>query len=142
MATKLLTTFNALYPVFNNGFPYDSLTPYLHNQCVVKKVDDADSISGIANLIYYLNGTQGPSNPKFQPTNSYEWPPNSDNAPAQVHGIVYGPGTYWDATKMYTDRFGNQHGATQGYGVNYAFCFLRSSGNDPWLLISAVAQKS
>ena len=51
--------------LFNAG-NYDEFGKFFDVDAVMKRVDDPGSISGIGNLMAYLNTHQKPQNPQFE----------------------------------------------------------------------------
>jgi hypothetical protein len=120
-ATDLEKAFWKAVKLFN-ATQYDELGGMCDLDVIMKKVDDPGSITGIGNLIVYLNTQQKPQRPQFEKVQidqKIEKPGN---------GIVIGKGEYLDKS---TDK--------HTIPVHFEFVFNREDEDDDWSLINAFA---
>ncbi|MFZ2059471.1 MAG: hypothetical protein WAU82_00525 [Candidatus Binatus sp.] len=122
MATDLKKAFEQVSTLFNQG-KYDELGQFFDVDAIMKRVDDPGSISGIGNLIAYLNTHQKPQNPQFENIEI-----SSQKEPDATQGIVSGKAEYRD-TKSDKNTI----------PVHFTFVFTREDAKSDWLLINAFA---
>jgi hypothetical protein len=117
-ATKLQQIFEDSYKLWNEG-RYDDLAKRFDVDIIMKRLDDPGSVSGIGNVLVYLNKNQAPKRPQFKP-DTVEDPIISDTV-AQISG-----------TARYLDKMG-----ANPIPVRFTFTFTRADEDEDWLMINA-----
>ena len=147
---NVLGAFNAVGLASNNApTDYSALVPILHTDIVIKKVARRESVSGIGNVISYLNTVMAPVFPVFSavgsspstipPASGYTFaPPSYTLRPASgtgpngaaMQGVAYGIGAYQDANS--------------GGPANVYFCwsFVRDEITKYWWLHNVYAHRT
>ena len=110
-----------------NAAKYDELAKRFDVDIIMKKLDDPGSVSGIGNVLVYLNKNQAPKRPKFTP-HTVETP------------IIWGHNTIGQisGTANYLDKEGD----SESVPVRFTFTFVRTDGDEDWLMINAFQARS
>ena len=110
--------------LFNDG-KYEALGKVSDADVIMKRVDDAGSITGIGNFVEYLKTHQGSENPKIEKINVET---DIVRDAAQTNGQVSGTAEYRDKA---TDK--------ETIPIRFTFTFTRNDNKADWLLINAFA---
>jgi len=126
-AKELRDRFIEVCDFSNQWKDYDKFVSCLHEDVILKKVDDPESVCGIGNVYTYLKLKQAPLKPEFaygDITRCSEWP-----STGRTIGQVSGTGTYGDTAK------------SPKVNIRYTFTFTRATADEEWLLINAFAAR-
>jgi hypothetical protein len=130
----LLTAYNNVYNQFNAG-QFTAMALNMHTDIVVKKVARRESISGIGNVVSYLNNQMALVNPAITVSSYTLHPPatSSNYATAKIC-LAYGEGTY-------TDDNSGPNGRTT-INVHFCWTFVRDEITTFLLLANVYAHRT
>jgi hypothetical protein len=142
--TDLLAAYNNALSLFNGGPAagnYNALAQYMHTGVVVKKVARRETITGLGDVVSYLNNQMLYANPVFTPSSA-----PAPGAAVSLHpavgsakyataalGTAYGTGTYQDANTGVPDP---------GISVRFCWTFVRDEITQNWLLANVFAHRT
>jgi len=120
-ASKLQHMLDEALKLWNEA-KYDDLAKVFDEDIIIKKLDDPGSVSGIGNVLVYLDKSQKPKKPQFKIKHAepaYIW---ADGTVAQISG-----------TAEYQDKIQDP----KIVPVRFTFTFNRDDEGDGWLVVNA-----
>ena len=126
-AVKLRHLLDEWLKLWNKG-DYDKLAEVFDADIIIKKLDDPGSVSGIGNVLTYLNKNQKTKRPQFTIEHAepvYVW---DSGTLAQISG-----------TGIYRDRT-DEHAKERDKSplpVHFTFTFSRDGKDHDWLVVNA-----